>query len=128
MDENKKLLLLLLLMLFAASVDANVVGLPFITDVRYERSSRTVICTSSGGPATLVEWSLDESPIIVEEGSTYRSSQIITNTSTATYQNMLQILHEDPDNLYGVYACTVRNAMGTDYSQIRVSGSEMLSN
>lgn len=48
-------------------------------EVTYEQSSQTLICTSRGGPATSVTWSLNNSLILVD-GNTYQTSQIITTT------------------------------------------------
>ena len=93
-----------------------------VTDIRYERSSQTVICTSTGGPATTVTWRRSNATLTVDQ-VTYQQSQVITNTSTATYENRLRLVKESPET-YGVYTCTVSNLRGSDSSApLRVTGN-----
>ena len=99
-----------------------IIGTPFIDDVSYNRSSQTIICTSTGGPATSVTWTKDTIPLKVD-GTTYQHSQIITDTVTATYENRLTILGDDEEDAYGIYVCTVSNSMGSDTSEIKISGN-----
>ena len=90
-----------------------------VTGIRYERSSRTVICTSTGGPATTVTWKRGNTTLTVDQ-VTYQQSQVVTNTSTATYENRLRLVEES----IGVYTCTVSNLRGNSSSpaSIRVQG------
>ncbi len=82
----------------------------------YNRSSQTITCTSTGGPATSVTWTRDNTPLNVD-GTTYQHSQIITDTNTSTYENRLTILGDD-----GIYVCIVSNAVGNDASEIKITG------
>ena len=84
-------------------------GVPLVSSVTYERSSQTLVCNSTGGPATSVTWSRDDTPLVVD-GTTYEHSQIITDTDTATYQNRLRIVHRSSQS--HVYTCTVSNLWG----------------
>jgi hypothetical protein len=96
------------------------VGNVAISDVRYESSSQTLVCTSIGGPATSVTWSRDNILIILNE-TTYQQSQVITNTDTATYQNRLRIVTKLA-SLSGNYVCSVGNSKGETKATIEISG------
>ena len=89
-------------------------------EVTYERSSQTIICVSRGGPATSVTWYLDGFPILVD-GNTYRISQIVTDTSTATYRNQLTIVAKSAA-LSGNYTCSVGNTRGKAAASLVISG------
>jgi hypothetical protein len=83
----------------------------------HDNSSQTLICTSSGGPATSVTWSRDNTPLVVD-GTAYQQSQVITDINTATYQNMLRIVR---GSLVGhLYTCTVSNLRGNHTAQLRI--------
>ena len=57
------------------------------------------------------------------DGTIYQQSQVVKDTSTATYENRLRIAHESAEfESYGVYTCTVSNLRGTNSSQVRVPG------
>ena len=84
----------------------------------YENSTQTLVCTSTGGPATSIAWSRDDTPLVVD-GTTYDHSQIITDTNTATYQNRLRIVQGSSD---GVYTCTVSNSRGRNSAQLMLGG------
>ena len=93
-----------------------------ISIMTYNSSTQTLICTSTGGPATSVTWSRDDTPLVVD-GTTYEHSQIITDTDTATYQNRLRIVHMSSQS--HVYTCTVCNLRGNSSVQLRVKGNCM---
>ena len=59
----------------------------------------TLTCTSTGGPATTVTWTLDGSQFL---GG---GSSQITDQSTATYSNTLTVTGREP----GSYQCSVSN-------------------
>ena len=92
-----------------------------VTGIRYEKSSQTVICTSTGGPATTVTWRRGNTTLTVNQ-VTYQQSQVVTNTSTATYENRLRLVEESLET-YGMYTCTVSNSRGNASSgPLRVTG------
>jgi hypothetical protein len=111
-----------LLILFIAW---DIIGNATISDVRYDSSSQTLICTSSGGPATSVTWSRDNTPLVVD-GITYQQSQVITNINTTTYQNRLRIVAKLA-SLSGTYTCSVGNSRGETRALIEVSGEPIIS-
>ena len=71
----------------------------------------TLTCTSTGGPATTVIWTLDGSP---QNGGTSQ----ITNQSTATYSNSLTVTGRSTGN----YQCSVSNDRNTAMLSLTVEG------
>jgi len=71
----------------------------------------TLTCTSTGGPATTVSWTV---------GSTTLSatSQVVTNAETSTYNNTLRVAMGE----VGVYMCTVFNSRSSDTRSLTVVG------
>ena len=63
----------------------------------------TVICTSTGGPATTVSWTSNSSA--VTEDRIHSITSQITNTTTATYTHTLTVTRW----LVGEYECNVSN-------------------
>ena len=64
----------------------------------------TLTCTSTGGPATYVSWTYNNSAVI--ESSAHKiTSQILTNATTATYNHTLTVT----GRLVGEYECNVSN-------------------
>ena len=71
----------------------------------------TLTCTSTGGPATTVIWTLDDSP---QSGGTSQ----ITDQQTATYSNTLTVT----GRYTGDYQCSVSNAGNTATQTLTVTG------
>ena len=69
----------------------------------------SLICTSTGGPATIVRW-LRDNQVISSSDTRYGRSQIITDPETATYENILVGL--ELGTLLGEFTCIVENARG----------------
>ena len=72
----------------------------------------TLTCTSTGGPATNVTWTVDGSP--VPDDGDYSFSQIVVNPVTGEYSNTLTVTGMKS----GDYQCTVSNIHGTAISPI----------
>ena len=72
----------------------------------------TLTCTSTGGPATTVTWTLDGSP---QNGDTSQ----ITSQLTATYSNTLTVT----GRITGNYQCSVSNARSTAIQTLVVEGN-----
>lgn len=81
-----------------------------ITSISYDPSTQTITCTSTGGPATTVSWSKDDTSIT--EGQLYRQSKMITDRSISTFENRLSILDKSSD-VAGNYSCIVTNSRGS---------------
>ncbi len=89
--------------------------------VRYDRTSQTIICTSTGGPATAVTWSKDNINIRMVMEGLYEYSQIIINTTSATYENRLRIVDKSSEAA-GTYTCTVTNPRGSTNGSLCIQG------
>ena len=92
--------------------------------VQYDRTSQTITCTSTGGPATDVTWSQDNVNIRLTMGGLYEHSQIIINTTTATYENRLRIVDKSSEAV-GNYTCQVTNLRGSVNGSLYIQGNEL---
>ena len=100
-----------------------VIGSPTISGLSYSTNTRTLTCTSTGGPATTVVWR--KNCIILQQNDTnYMQDQTVTSTLTATYENTLEV--SSSANSDGVYTCSVINSRGYDSSSVGV-GSKFIS-
>ena len=85
-------------------------GSPSVDSLRYDNQSRTLTCTSTGGPATTFTWRKDGVVIILN--ATYQQTKRVVDPVASTYQTVLTI---DPSvDIMGTYNCTVENARGSD--------------
>ena len=64
----------------------------------------TLTCTSTGGPATTVSWTVNNSAV-TEDGTHNITSQILTDAVNATYIHTLAVT----GRLQGEYQCSVSN-------------------
>ena len=95
--------------------------------VKYNRIHQTIICTSTGGPATDVTWYKDKTQTIIpNEGGAYSYSQIITNITNATYENRLRIVDKSSEAA-GNYTCQVINSRGSVNSSLYIQGNHRAS-
>ena len=91
--------------------------------VKYDRIHQTIICASTDGPATDVTWYKDNAQIIISnEGETYNYSQIIINTTSATYENRLRIVDKSSEAA-GNYTCQVTNSRGGMNGSLYIQGN-----
>ena len=91
-----------------------------ITSLNYETRTQTVVCTSTGGPATTFTWSKDSSSI-VDDTRGYELSKIIINRTSATYESRLMIV-EKSSKLAGNYTCMVCNSRGSTQKSLHLEG------
>jgi len=98
-------------------------GTPTTTALVYNQTTRSLTCTSTGGPATTVTWRKDGAVITINE--TYQQTQVVTNTTTGTYQTVLTI-GQSVSDISGIYSCTVNNTRGTS-SAINTTGEQCTS-
>ena len=86
-------------------------GFPSLTIPIYDSQSRTLTCTSYGGPATTVTWRKDGT--VINFNATYQQTTRVVDPVRGTYQTVLTI---DPSVsqsvIVGTYYCTVENARG----------------
>ena len=92
-------------------------GVPAITDLDYDRASRTLTCISSGGPVDSVTWTKDGS-LVTGDSSTFSQAQTITNAISSTYHHTLS--SSNSSNFVGNFTCTIRDAVGNSNSRTRV--------
>ena len=94
-----------------------------IISFKYNRTTQTITCTSTGGPATDVIWSKDTANIsmVSNEGRLYEHSQIILNTTSATYENRLRIVDKS-SKAAGIYTCEVTNLRGSTNESLYIQG------
>ena len=90
--------------------------------VQYDRTSQTITCTSTGGPATDVTWSKDNLNIRLSMGGLYEHFQIIINTTSATYENRLRIVDKSSEAA-GTYTCEVTNSRGGVNGRLYIQGN-----
>ena len=93
--------------------------------VKYNRTSQTITCTSTGGPATDVTWYKDNQAqisMVYNERGIYEHSQIIINTITATYENRLRIVDKS-SKVAGTYTCEVTNPRGSTNESLCIPGN-----
>ena len=91
--------------------------------VKYNKTSQTITCTSTGGPATEVIWSKNNEKIsmMLSEGGLYENSQIIMNTTT--YENWLRIIDKSSEAA-GTYTCEVTNPRGSINKSLYIQGNK----
>ena len=94
------------------------VGTPSVTNLTFDRVSRTLTCTSTGGPATNVTWRKDGVAIVLNQS--YEQTQMITDTMSGTYQNVLTIALSVA--LGSTYSCSVESIRGSSNTR-NVSGN-----
>ena len=87
-------------------------GAPNVTGLTFDRESRTLTCTSTGGPATTVTWTKDGA--VITPNTTHQQTQMIVDTVEGIYQNMLTIAQSVAErNIYDArYNCMVENSRG----------------
>ena len=80
-----------------------------IKSLHYKRFSQTIVCVSTGGPATSVIWLKDDVLVNFEN---YVTSQVIVDLTNVTYENRLEIVNKS-SNSAGNYSCQVSNSRGS---------------
>ena len=75
----------------------------------------TLTCTSTGGPATTVTWTVDNHTVTEDRNQ----SQILTDPETATYNHTLAVT----GRLVGWYECSVSNTKSSSNRSLMVVGT-----
>ena len=73
----------------------------------------TLTCTSTGGPATTVSWTVNNHTV-TEDRAHNNTSQILTDAETATYNHTLTVT----GRLVGEYECDVSNNKPSSASRV----------
>ena len=100
----------------------NTIGNVTNISIQYDKTSQTITCASTGGPATDVTWSKDNENIRLSMGGLYEHSQIIINTTTAIYENRLRI-SDKSSGVAGNYTCQVKNSKGSINESLYIQGN-----
>ena len=78
----------------------------------------TLICTSTGGPATNVTWKKNQTKLEIDG----TQSQIITDTQNAEYKTMLTLPMTNIEYLDSTYECIVENGRGSGSASLKLEG------
>ena len=74
----------------------------------FDDQSRTLTCTSTGGPATTVSWR-----VVITLNATHQQTKRLVDPVNGTYQTVLTIdLSVGQSDIVGTYNCTVENDRG----------------
>ena len=93
-----------------------------MSSLRYDNQSRTLTCTSTGGPATTVTWRKDE--VVITLNATHQQTKIVVDPVMSTYQTVLTIDPSvDQSDIVGSYNCTVENARGRSSMTVVILGN-----
>ena len=96
-------------------------GSPTVTGLTFDDQSRTLTCTSTGGPATTVTWRREG--VEITENSTHQQSKNLIDSESGTYQTVLTIDPSvDCSDIVGTYNCTVENDRGESSETVVVPG------
>ena len=96
-------------------------GSPNVTSLSYNGQSRTLTCTSTGGPATNVTWRRDG--VVITLNATHQQTKSVVDHVNGTYQTVLTINSSvGQSDIVGTYTCTVANARGESSETVVVPG------
>ena len=101
-------------------------GYVTISSIVYDRTTQTIICTSTGGPATDVSWSKDNMKIgtVSNARDQYERSQVIVSTANATSENRLTIINKS-SKAAGTYTCEIENHRGSINESLYIQGTQI---
>ena len=96
-------------------------GSPTVTNLTYDGQSRTLTCTSTGGPATTVTWRKDG--VVITLNATHQQAKRLVDAVNSTYQTVLTIDSSVGwSDIVGTYSCTVENDRGESSEMVVVPG------
>ena len=100
-------------------------GSPSVTSLTYNNRSRTLTCTSTGGPATTVTWR--RNGVVITLNATHQQTKTLVDSVNGTYQTVLTIDSSvRPSSLVGNYNCTVENIRGMSSKSVFVGETSSL--
>ena len=96
-------------------------GSPNVTSLTFDDQSRTLTCTSTGGPAAIVTWR--RNGVGITRNATHQKTKRVVDPVNGTYQTVLTINSSvDQSDIVGTYSCTVDNARGDSSETVVVPG------
>ena len=100
-------------------------GSPSVASLTYNNQSRTLTCTTTGGPATAVTWR--RNGVVITLNATYQQTKRLVDPVNGTYQTVLTIDSSvGPNGFVGNYNCTVENIRGTSSKSVFVGETYFL--
>ena len=96
-------------------------GSPSVISLTFDDQSRTLTCTSTGGPATTVTWRRDE--VVITLNATHQQTKSIVDPVNGTYQTLLTI-NSSAGEIVGTYKCTVQNDRGESSETVVIPGEK----
>ena len=87
----------------------------------YDSTTTSLICQSTGGPATSVRW-IREEVELVTSGEEFEAVQIIMDTALSLFLNILSLRHANERDNLGAYSCVVENSRGSSTADVQVVG------
>ncbi len=90
-------------------------GQLIITRLEYDQNSASVMCYSTGGPVTDVQWNINGFSL---NDSVYSEFLVVANRTEGTYVSVLTA--NNANALIGVVTCTVENSHGESRRNITV--------
>ena len=103
-----------------------IIGIPDIEAVIYDPGTNNLVCTSFGGPTTVVNWKMNGQLLATME-TAYQQNQRLIVTENATYENTLSIPQDTIANYNTTYECLVANSRGNDSLTISLEGIHIIS-
>ena len=89
----------------------------------FHNESRTLTCTSTGGPATHVTWK--KAGRVITLNTAYSQAQRITNLINGTYQTVLSTAPAVTD-INDAYSCMVENTRGLSTAITEITSEDLL--
>jgi len=96
-------------------------GSPTVTSLTFDDRSKTLTCTSTGGPATTVTWR--RNGVVITLNTTYQQTKRLVDAVNGIYQTVLAIGQSVRwSDIVGTYNCTVANDRGESSETVVVPG------
>ena len=95
-----------------------------VVNVTVNPNMHSLVCTSTGGPATSVIWKID-GQLLITDGTTYHQSQRIVFKENATFENILHVPSDNIANYNATYECLVMNDVGNDSMSLNLEGKQI---
>ena len=95
------------------------------TELLYDTDITSLICRSTGGPASSVEWA--EGGVEVDmSNEQYDAVQVILNASLSWYDNILTSRRASEHENLRNYACSVSNGQSNSSAKVEVRGIDLI--
>ena len=107
-------------------VTTSTAGSPTVISLTFDDQSRTLTCTSTGGPAPNVTWRRDG--VVITPSATHQQTKRLVDPVDGTYQTVLTIDRSvGQSDIVGTYNCTVENDRGESSDTVVVPGETYIS-